>query len=265
MRVTLVGIALWAGCGSVTEPEVTEPAPAPSEPDPTVPVEPTVPFEGKLPTFVVDPSLGWELHPNVESMVYVRWFQNVDGPAFVEYRLDGEWLVLPEVKASAGTNEQLIVGLPFDTNVDWRVTVGENVLSPDAPLRTGPLPKGAATPKVGLIRSRAVGFLARATTCSRASVEPNGGWGSSGPFWTVIFDRQGRPVWARRTPQRTWTLYAQVSTSGDHLLYRRVQLDERVRRGDCNSLLPRRGDRAHRHSRAPPRDDRAAQRHARLG
>jgi hypothetical protein len=38
-------------------------------------------------------------------------------------------------------------------------------------------------------------------------------------FWTFIIDRKGRVVWANLTPDRHWTLFAQVSVSGDHILW----------------------------------------------
>ncbi|MFT5685928.1 MAG: hypothetical protein ACI8RZ_006883, partial [Myxococcota bacterium] len=38
-------------------------------------------------------------------------------------------------------------------------------------------------------------------------------------YWTVIYDRQGRLVWANKTPQSHWTLFAQVSVTGDHVIW----------------------------------------------
>jgi hypothetical protein len=41
----------------------------------------------------------------------------------------------------------------------------------------------------------------------------------SGTYWTFIIDRQGRPIYAHKAPQRHWTLFVQVAQSGDHFLW----------------------------------------------
>ena len=41
----------------------------------------------------------------------------------------------------------------------------------------------------------------------------------SGTYWTFIIDREGRPIWAHKAPQRHWTLFVQVAVTGDHFLW----------------------------------------------
>jgi len=45
-----------------------------------------------------------------------------------------------------------------------------------------------------------------------------GGW-TGGQYWSMIIDRQGRPVWAQAAPNGHWTLFSQISVSGDYLLW----------------------------------------------
>ena len=46
----------------------------------------------------------------------------------------------------------------------------------------------------------------------------SGGW-TGGNYYTMIFDREGRVVWAHLAPDEHWTLYTQVALTGDHILW----------------------------------------------
>ncbi len=48
--------------------------------------------------------------------------------------------------------------------------------------------------------------------------QQSGGW-VSGTYWTFVIDRQGRPIWAQAAPQGHWTLFSQVSVTGDYFLW----------------------------------------------
>ncbi len=168
-------------------------------------------------TTVPDPSgLAWRLHKDFPTLVYVSWEQPEAGPATVEYSFDDDvWLSAPPLDAKAGPNEQLIVGVPYGAEVQYRVvgaketkTAVKPIVIPDAP-EDLPIPAETAAP----------GDEGEAPYLLTSVSTKSGGWSTQGPFYTVIYDRKGRPVWARTTPRNHWTLYAQVSTSGDHIIY----------------------------------------------
>jgi hypothetical protein len=48
--------------------------------------------------------------------------------------------------------------------------------------------------------------------------EDTGGW-TRGTYWQLVFDRQGRVVWAVPSPDEDWTIYVRVSADGDDLMW----------------------------------------------
>ncbi len=163
---------------------------------------------------------GWRLHETVESLVYVGWEQGQAGTAWVEYSFDdGEWHSSPPFEAAAGAHEQVLVGIPYYYDVDWRVLLevdGEQHSADGETASAGSLPDGLPVGEVQVSED--------------ALWEPTGGWllssiaghtGSWNPgdYWTFIVDRQGRPVWASVAPDEEWTLFAQLSVDGSTILW----------------------------------------------
>ena len=240
MRTGLVGIALLAACDGASEPGNTDPTADVSDPsDPNGPNDPNDPNTGKATTVELN-SLEWELHPDFGTLVYVHWDQSVDGLAVVEYNLDDEWVAAPGLKASEGPNQQLIAGLPYDTAVDWRVTVAGEAQDAKSAIQTAKAP--ANLPVATLLASDPDGWYEGGNYLLTVACEDNFGWGCK-PNWTVLVDRQGRVVWARRSPRQTWVLYPQISVTGEHILIDefdgpaadsvvRTYLDEEIERID---------------------------------
>lgn len=171
--------------------------------------------------------LSWRLHDEVASMVYVTWTQAEPGNVHVEYSFDdGVWDNTPTFDATAGPQEQLVVGIPFQTEAVWRV-VAESGDSADGPtITTGPyptdLPQGEVSvsdPALWVENSR---YLL-------TSINQDGGW-TAGTFWTFIIDREARVVWAKKTPDRHWSIYATVGNTRDYLL-----IDENTAWSDFNA------------------------------
>ncbi|HHO52916.1 MAG TPA: hypothetical protein ENK18_19085 [Deltaproteobacteria bacterium] len=187
-------LIVWGGCGP--------------QPEPT---EPTGSSEPRI------SNLSWRLHPDLAPFAYVSWDQQITGEVTVEVSVDeGEWLSLPPTAAQIGRNEQLVVGLPYGAAAAYRIRDGaeveeaaDRIVLPGAP---GKMPLG--TLKV----SEADAWLQEGRYLLTSVSQTSGGWGTNGPFWTLILDRRGRPVWGRVTEPNVWTLYAQVSTTGDHIL-----------------------------------------------
>lgn len=155
--------------------------------------------------------------------VTVSWNQREPASARVEYALDGEWRSTPEREVTAGDVAMTVVGLPPDTVAPWRVVLetAEGVLVQDAPdpIETPALPGGF--PPLELEVPDALGRDDYLLT----SVNESGcGW-CSGPYWTFLVDRAGRVVWATKTSFAEWTLFSQLSTTGDHVLYDVVRND----------------------------------------
>jgi hypothetical protein len=171
---------------------------------------------GTSPTIDVG-DVSWRLHDDVASLGYLSWTQASSATVRVEFTVDGvEWLTSPAVERGSGVQEQLLLGLPFDHDVQWRILAGGEVLAEGGGVRTGPAPDDL--PQATLEVADPARWYADGRYLLTSVNQSTGGW-TGGPFWTVILDRAGRTVWARLTPDRHWTLFAQVSTHDpDHLL-----------------------------------------------
>ncbi len=161
--------------------------------------------------------LSWRLHDEVESLVYVEWTQSAAAAVHVEYGFDeGEWLSSPSREADAGTHEQLLVGIPFGTDASWQVVIEEGGGAEGETLTTGDAPDGLPLATVEVASSDQ--WLPGGNYLLASINQNEGGW-TGGHYWTFIVDRAGRPVWAHVPANSNWTLFAQVSVSGDHILW----------------------------------------------
>ncbi|MCK6502573.1 arylsulfotransferase family protein [Myxococcota bacterium] len=161
--------------------------------------------------------LQWRLHDEMGSLVYVSWSQQDAATVHVEYSFDdGEWHQSPPFSAAAGSNEQLLVGIPFDMRARWRVKAetGETEDGPD--IETDEVPSGV--PEGTLEVSEPDRWLPDHGYLLTSINEQTGGW-TGGHYWTLIVDRKARPVWASEAPREHWTLFAQVSVTGDYILW----------------------------------------------
>ena len=163
----------------------------------------------------IDPdSLDWRLHDEIGSLVYVSWTQTKTGIVWVEYEVDGQWQFTPVFKAEPGEHEQLVAGIPYGMNAEWRVVEegdgidGETISTGDAP---------DVLPIAEILVTDEESWYQKGKYLL-TSINLDGGW-LGGDFWTLIIDRKGRPVWAIKTPLKNWTLYAQVAATGDHIIW----------------------------------------------
>jgi hypothetical protein len=207
------------GHTSSTPPATTASGPAstPASPTSTASTPPSTTDTLTTPPYPGFTDLSWELHDEVRAFVEVSWTQADAETVHIEWMVDeGIWETAPDVDGVAGVNEQLIVGIPYGETAHWRVmgnegsTLGLEIQTEDPPASLPVARVAAAFPDAWLQEGR---YLLTSIS------EQEGGWSTSGPFWTVIFDRSGRPVWARTTGFRQWTLYATVAKAGDHILF----------------------------------------------
>jgi len=174
--------------------------------------------EASAPDPILASDLSSTLHGEHRAFAYVSWTQDIAGEVRVSYTVDeGSWIAAPPVQGVAGVNEQLLAGVPYGSEAQWRVSQGDTHFDAPQPIVTDPAP---AQLPVGLVpTSEPTRWLPEGRFLLTTIAEGGGGWGTNGPFWTAIFDRAGRPIWAQRTRLGTWSLYPTVAQSGDHILY----------------------------------------------
>ena len=156
--------------------------------------------------------IGWEVHEDIESMIRVTWEQLADATAYVEFTVDEDvWMASPARQVPAGAAEELLLGVPYDTDVTFRVVND---------FGDGPLATDEATAHTGLVDEDLV--LPTLLTSAASGWDPSLRYvlvGSSDyRGWTTIVDRQARVVWARQTPGLNATLYSRPSYDGGDLL-----------------------------------------------
>jgi len=162
-------------------------------------------------------ALDWRLHDEVESLVYVSWEQGEAATVVVEYRFgSGDWQATPARELEPGAHEQLVVGIPFGTQAEWRVAPAAGESVDGETITTGPIPDDLPTATVEIADEEA--WLSSGNYLLTSINEDIGGW-TNGEYWTFIIDRQARPVWASKAPSHHWTLFAQVAVGGDHILW----------------------------------------------
>lgn len=165
-------------------------------------------------------NLKLRLHDHVRSLVYLSWDQGSPATGHVEYSFDeGVWLQTPERSFGQGSQEQLLLGIPYDTAYTFRLVLDpgtEALSSNDHSSSTGHIPGGLPLPDLLQYDSDQAEPTGRYLIGSINST--SGGW-TGGDYWKWILDRQGRVVWASLTPDRHWSIYLRVSYDGCDLLW----------------------------------------------
>jgi hypothetical protein len=219
MRFALLTLVALACSGDPSDGDPDKPPPG--DDDDTVPSDTTTPIDTTDTVPVTDAevrSLDWRLHPDHPSLVYVSWVQDSAATVHVEFSFDpGEWRSSPSFGADAGENEQLLVGIPYETEAEWRVVLeGGNTFDGPA-ITTAELPE--ALPIAHLEGTSDPSRWQPGANYLLTSINSRCcGW-TGGDYWTFIVDRQARVVWANPTPSEHWTLFAQVAVTGDRILW----------------------------------------------
>ncbi len=162
----------------------------------------------------------WYLHQELLTLIYVTWRQEVKGPAYVAYRFEGkEWHKTPTKLFDAGNAKQLVLGVPYDTSVELRVVnIVEEEPVPMEILKatTGAIPLPELQPDIDAAIPDQWDPADKYLIGSINATEE--GW-SPGEYWMFILDRQGRVVWAYRTPLEYFSYYVRVSHDTNDLLW----------------------------------------------
>jgi hypothetical protein len=160
-------------------------------------------------------------HEEIGSLIVVRWTQTgvLEGHiAFQEP--DGEWLITPALSVVDGElAEAILIGIPFETELTWRfegTLDGVPVTSESHDARTEPLPEGLPIPD--LLVADPTAWVEGDRYLLTSINAQSGGW-TGGTYWKVILDRQGRILWALKTPDDNWSIFLRVSQDGTHILW----------------------------------------------
>jgi hypothetical protein len=149
------------------------------------------------------------------TLLTVRWEQGARGDAWVEYSVDeGMWMSTPRREVEPGSLSQLLLGLPYEREVDIRIAndFGEGALYSE-PIHdsTGAWPEGL--PPATVIHADPEGWDTDTPWLflSLSDADETG-------MFTLIVDRQGRAVWARRNRVRTAAMQPRLSHDGAQML-----------------------------------------------
>jgi hypothetical protein len=123
----------------------------------------------------------------------------------------------PVKAVAAGDNEELLLGIPYDSQVTWRVVV-ENAAgsdtSPDQAIGTRAVPSSLPLP---VVLSSDPARYDPDVEYVYLSVAQEGG-DAGDPWWTLIVDRQGRVVWGKQSDPSRTSFHPRVSWDGTALL-----------------------------------------------
>jgi len=159
-------------------------------------------------------SISATLNETIGSIVEVTWHQGHAANGHVAYQVDGEWRETPSLSRQAGEQTQLLLGIPYGTEVSYSVVIDDVHFNGPATITTDEMPAVLFPPELsteveGQWDDQSPYFL-----LSYNELDTDYG----GPWWTVIVDRKGRLVWALPTPETATTLYARPSSNGQDLL-----------------------------------------------
>jgi hypothetical protein len=202
--------------------------PTPTGPTPTVPTQPTgstdtadtAPTDtGVVGTPVELSAPSAEVHPEVGSLFVVSWDQSAEADVRVDYQVGAEgWQSTPVRARGPGAHQQIVAGVPYETEVSWRVVAtdafGETVTA-DATIETGDRPDFLPVATVNTYDAAGVDPTSPFTLLSVPALD--GGFG--GAWFVMVVDRLGRPVWARRSQAGRMSMHPRLSYDGTAILH----------------------------------------------
>jgi len=151
------------------------------------------------------------------SILQAEWTQTCAANTWLEFFFDDTWHTAPPRDLVLGHATELALGIPFQMEVSLRVAWDSESgvqRGPEIMVETGPVPEGA--PRVeSMVRGAEVWDPDTKWIFTSLSNGMSGG--PSGTF-SLILDRRGRLVWARRTEADYVSLHVRTSQNGSDLL-----------------------------------------------
>lgn len=142
-----------------------------------------------------------EVHDEVNTILVVSWTQGeASEDTWIEYSFDAEeWLQTPAREGSTGEHQEVLLGIPGDTEARFRIinrdAMGDNVSSEHTGV-TGSVPSLMPQPTVvsydPALASANRWMFGAVEDTTGSSADPNY---YAGPHWIYIIDRKGRIVW----------------------------------------------------------------------
>jgi hypothetical protein len=163
-------------------------------------------------------SLSAKVSDDVGSIIVVKWNQAESADTHLEFSFEsGSWLSSRTRTRDAGVQQDLILGVPYERTVTWRLVVqgGKSAYtSPDATIKTDDLPSGLPENKVD---EDAWDPTLQEPTAPYWFVGIAPGGYPTATWWTMIVDRQGRVVWAMEPVEERTSMHAHVARDGKTL------------------------------------------------
>jgi hypothetical protein len=154
----------------------------------------------------------------IGTLVRVSWEQVGTATVHVEYSFDpGVWLSTPQRALGDGPHTEILLGVPYDSEVAWRFvadTADGRIEAPEVTTKTAPPPAGL--PITTVLVDEAAEADAAGAPYLFASLAGPIDFGD--PWWVVIMDRKGRMVWSTRSEEWRVSMHPRVARDGKSLL-----------------------------------------------
>lgn len=158
--------------------------------------------------------IGASLHPDYGTLVRVDWHQAARATVHLEFEAEGVGHRSPSRDLPAGDHAEWLLGVPYDTDGTFRIVAEGGEATDASPFRTGPLPQDY--PPAVVTVDEPAGQDAASPWVLLSVTVPHGFIGDR--WWVQIVGRDGRPVWAWKTPPGHTTMHAGLSADGGSVL-----------------------------------------------
>jgi hypothetical protein len=157
-------------------------------------------------------ALAATVHPQFGSVIEATWTQDTGADTHVEFSMDGvTWMSSPTRTRPAGTHSELLLGTHYDSTVQWRV-VTDNAETDGPSIQTGAIPPSIPRPSLNLTGAYDSDFPYVLMSLTQS------GSNFGEPWWVMIVDRTGEPVWAKRSEDQRMSMHPRVALDGDGIL-----------------------------------------------
>ncbi|HHO51910.1 MAG TPA: hypothetical protein ENK18_13780 [Deltaproteobacteria bacterium] len=144
------------------------------------------------------------------TVLWISWEQSGAATVHLEFSSEpGVWRSSPERGLGAGPHSDLVLGVPYDTDVTWRIvaiSAGGTTTTPEVITRTAEIPHDLPWPWV--VTSDPSGWDPQVDYVLVSVSYDDAFYGG---HMTSVLDRQGRVVWARPSRRGFATLHPRVA------------------------------------------------------